>query len=186
MWHLLFLLLLIVIVIVVYPWFIRVDVKVNVLKLKAVVHIIFFNKIVFEYKVRIKNGYVYINHKNKQRKEKLSAKNINLIFFLNLINQMYFRQQVITLGLSSNFGYIFDANITAVGCGYIDVVTKCVFSKIKNNKKSAHIFVDVEPKYNEDICNVKVINESRMSIFDAIYSVIIAWIYTKDRPKKEF
>ncbi|MCQ2564948.1 MAG: hypothetical protein MJ152_03745, partial [Clostridia bacterium] len=98
MWRLLFLLMLVVILIVVYPWFVRVDVKVNVLKLKAVVHLIFLNKIVVEYKVRIKNGYVYINHKNKQRKEKLSAKNVNIIFFLNLIKEMYFRQQLLTLG----------------------------------------------------------------------------------------
>ncbi|MCQ2555822.1 MAG: hypothetical protein MJ149_00625 [Clostridia bacterium] len=184
MWRLLFLLMLVVILIVVYPWFVRVDVKVNVLKLKAVVHLIFLNKIVVEYKVRIKNGYVYINHKNKQRKEKLSAKNVNIIFFLNLIKEMYFRQQLLTLGLTSNFGYIFDANVTAVGCGYIDVVSKCVFSKIKNNKKSAHIFVLVEPKYNEDICNLKVVNESRMSIFDALYAIVIAWVSTKVKQAK--
>ena len=53
----------------------------------------------------------------------------------------------------------------------IDVLSKCVLSKVKNNKKSAHIFVEVNPKYNEDIFNIRLIYEMRMSAVDIIYTL---------------
>ena len=68
--------------------------------------------------------------------------------------------------------------ITATTCGFIDVVSKCVLSKVKNNKKSANIFVEVNPKYNEDIFNFKLNYEMRMSVVDIIYTLVYTFVAT--------
>lgn len=159
----------------IYPFLIKFDVRFNILKLKGIIKITLFNKINFEFKIRIKNGFIYINHKNKNKKEKLSNKNINILFFYHLFKQLYFREQYLELSVKSNFGYANDSCVTAVSAGSIDVFSKCILSKIKNNKKLSHIFINVEPKYNEDIFNLRVINVVRISILDIIYT----FIYTK-------
>lgn len=161
----------------VYPFLVQVDVNFNVLKLKGIVKIKLFGKFKFEIKIRIKNGYVYINIFNKERREKITEKNLNIMFILNLIKQFYFRQQLIKLGIRSKFGYKLDSCVTAVGSGYIDVLSKCVFAKIKNNKKKSHIFTEVEPNYNDDIFNFKLEYAFRISMFDIIYSLICSLFY---------
>lgn len=179
MWRLIFLFVLIMFVAIInYPFLLRMEIKFNVLKFKGVFCLILFNKIKITIKFRIKNGYVYIYYKNKERKEKLSNQNVNVILFTQLIKQSYFRQQLLTLGLSSNFGYCLDSCVTATTSGFIDVISKCVLAKIKNNKKSAHIFVDVEPKYNEDIFNFRSVVACRVSLLDMIYTFVYAKIYT--------
>ena len=140
-----------------------------------------FNKIKLDFKFRIKHGYIYIYFKNKEIKEKISDKNINIIFVLNLIKQIYFRHQLLNCNLISNFGFILDSRVTATICGYIDVISKCVLAKVKNNKKLAHIFVDVKPRYNEDIFNFRVVYEMRMSVVDIFYTLIFTSIKTMIR-----
>ena len=163
----------------VYPFLIKFEVKLNVLRLKGVLILKFFNKLKFEIKFRIKHGYIYLYFNNKERKEQLSNKNINVRFVINLINQMYFRQQWLNFDFKSNFGYVLDSCVTANACGYIDVISKAMLSKIKNHKKSAHIFTQVEAKYNEDIFNLRIVNEIRMSLADVLFSFIYAVIYTR-------
>jgi hypothetical protein len=67
--------------------------------------------------------------------------------------------------------------ITANICGYLDVLSKSFLGKLKNNKKSAHIFVDVNPKYNEDVFNVRLNTATRISVFDLIYSFFYTVFY---------
>jgi len=86
MWRLIFLFLTIInIWQIAYPFLIKFDIKFNILKLKGIVKFTLFNKINFEFKIRIKNGYIYINTKKKEKNEKITNKNINIIFFINLI-----------------------------------------------------------------------------------------------------
>ena len=190
MWHLLFLFSTIMnILSFIYPFLVKFDVRFNILKLKGVVRIVLFNKINIEFKIRIKNGYIYINHKAKNRKEKISKKNVNVVFFLTLINQMYFREQFLTLDVISNFGYKNDACTTAVTCGYIDTLSKSILAKLKNNKKNSHIFVSVEPQYNQDIFNVRLTNTIRVSIVDIAYALIytrlVMWRYYEKNGKSK-
>lgn len=163
----------------IYPFLIKFEIKCNILRLKGGISIKFFNKIKLDFKFRVKNGYIYIYFNNKERKEKISNKNINIRFILNLVNQLYFRQQWLDFKVISNFGYNLDSCTTATTCGLIDVSSKAILSKIKNNKKSAHIFVDINPKYNEDIFNIRIENNVRMSVIDIIYALIIAILRTK-------
>ena len=162
----------------IYPFLIKFEIKLNALKLKGGISLKFFNKIKLEFKFRIKNGYIYIYFKNKEIKEKLDNKNINIVFILNLTKQLYFRHQLLNLNITSNFGFVLDSMVTATTCGLIDVMSKCVLGKVKNNKKSAHIFVEVNPKYNEDIFNFKLNYEMRMSVVDVIYTFAYALIAT--------
>ena len=108
-------------------------------------------------------------------------------FILQIIKQTYFRQQLVSLNLISNFGYCLNSCATAVTSGAIQVVGTSILSKIKNNKKSAHIFLEVNPKYNEDIFNFKVNTSVRMSGFDTAF----AFVYTiiniiKEKLNKKF
>ena len=170
----------------IYPFLIQFEIRCNILRLKGTVFVKFFNKIKLEIKFRIKNGYIYIYHKNKERKEKISNKNINIVFILNLVKQVYFRHQLLESSIISNFGYVHNSMLTANISGYVDVLSKCIMSKLKNNKKSAHIFITVNPKYNEDIFNIKFVYIMRMSAVDIIYtlaSTIIKTIACKLRLK---
>ena len=163
------------------------EVKINVLRLKGVITLkVFFFKINIKY--RIKNGYIYLYfNNNKEKKERISNKNLNLKLIFELIKQSYFRQQIENLKITSNFGFVLNSCTTAVGCGYIQVLTKCFLGRVKNNKKSAHIFVEVNPKYNEDIFNFKVQTSMRMSGFDAIYAFIYAIVnFIKIKLNKKF
>ncbi len=178
MWYLFFLFVLMIILwIILFPFLIKFDIRFNILRLKGSFTIKILNKFVLDYKIRIKHGYVYINHKNKERKEKISDKNINVIFILNLIKQLYFREQFVGIEIYSNFGYMYNAMITAVVSGGVEALTKSILGKIKNNKKSTHILIDIEPKYNEDILNIRIINEVRLSVFDIIYAFILTKFY---------
>ncbi len=173
MWYLIFLFSTIMnILTIIYPFLISFDVRFNILRLKGSVTIKIFNKIKFEFKIRIKNGYIYINHKNKLRKEKISKTNFNFMFLITLLNQLYFREQFLSFYFKTNFGFVLDSNVTAVVCGYIDVIGKSLLAKLKNNKKSSHIFIDIEPQYNQDIFNARLENTIRMSIFDILYSLV--------------
>ncbi len=181
--------LLIVLMLIVYPFLISFEVKFNLLRLKGVLTLVLFGKLKLQYKLRIKNGYVYIYHNRKEKRYKLTDQDFNVVFFLNLIRQLYFRHQLLGFDLASNFGYMNDACVSAVGAGYIDILSKCVLSKVKNNKKSAHIFLNVEPKYNQDICSVKVKSSVRMSLWDLLfslaYTLINSWrYYEKNRNSK--
>ena len=162
----------------IYPFLMKMDVRLNILRLKGIIQFTIFNKFKFEFKFRIKNGYIYIYHKRKERKEKLTSQNINVVFIKNVINQFYYRQQLLNMDVSSNFGYNLDSCVTATTCGFIDVFSKSLLCKIKNNKKKAHIFTKVEPKYNEDICNLRIVYEIRMSVFDIIYSLVFSVVNT--------
>ena len=179
MWHLIFSFLTFLnIWQFVYPFLIRVEIKLNALKLKGGLSVKFFNKIKFEFKFRVKNGYIYIYFNNKERKEKIDKKNINILFISNLIKQLYFRHQLLNCNLISNFGFMLDSMVTATTCGVIDVVSKGLLSKVKNNKKTANIFVEVNPKYNEDIFNFRFVYEMRMSVVDIIYTLVSTIIKT--------
>ena len=75
MWNLIFLFINIInLFSLIYPFLVKIDVKFNIIRLKGAVIITLFNKIKLEYKVRIKHGYVYINHKAKSAKKKLAIK----------------------------------------------------------------------------------------------------------------
>lgn len=179
MWRLIFLFSTILnILTIIYPFLIKLDIRLNVLKLKGNINILIFNKIKFNFKFRVKNGYIYLYFKKKEKKLKISRKNINFVFLINFLKHVNFRQQLLNFNFKSNFGYNLDSCVTATTCGAIDVFMKSILSKVKNNKKSAHIFVDVEPKYNQDIFNVRIIGEIRISIFDIIYAFIFTLIYT--------
>ena len=106
------------------------------------------------------------------------AKNINIVFIINLIKSIYFRHQLLNCNLTSNFGFVLNSMVTATACGLIDVISKGILSKVQNNKKSAHIFVEVNPKYNEDIFNLRFNYEMRMSVVDIIFSFVVCVIRT--------
>jgi len=189
MWHIIFLFSIITnIMSVIYPFLIKFDLRLNVLRLKGSVKITIFNKFSFQIKFRIKNGYIYIYFNKKERKEQLTNKNINLVFMGNIIGQFYYRQQVLNVNFNSNFGYNLDSCVTATGSGYIDVLSKGFLSKIKNNKKSSNIFIFNQPKYNEDICNMRLVYEIRMSVVDMIYAFVYAikntWSEYENRKNK--
>lgn len=179
MGYLIFLfIILIVLMLIVYPFLISVEIKFNLLRLKGVFTLVLFGKFKLQYKLRVKNGYLYIFHKRKEKRYKITDKDFNVVFFLNLVKQLYFRHQLMVFDMFASFGYMNDACTSAVGAGYFDVLGKMFLSKVQNNKKSAHIFVNVEPKYNQDICSVRIKSAVRMSVFDIVFSLIYTLIYS--------
>lgn len=176
--HLIFFVLFSLFILLVMPYFISFNIKFNILKLKGKVIFRILKIFKIELNIRIKNGYVYINRKNKIQKEKISNKNIKLRFLLRFMNELYFREQLLKLNFYSNFGYINDSCVTAVGSGYIDVIAKSIIAKIKNNKKYLNILIDVKPKYNEDILNMRLNYDINISPLEMLMSLLYAAYYT--------
>jgi len=166
--------LLILIFLLIIPIPIKFKLIFNVLRLSGAVHLKVFRFINFQVRVRFRGEYVYITTNHKTRREKLSSKNFNVALVVQLIKNIYFRLILNTLNFVSNVGYYNDAMITALSSGVVDIVSKCLYSKILHNKKSAHIFISNEAKYNQDCLNIKVEGNIRISLFDILYSTINA------------
>ena len=164
--------LLIIIFLLIIPIPIKVDVKFNILRLSGNVEIALFKFIKNKLHVRFRGQYIYVTTNNKTRREKLTSKNFNVAFVFQMIRQLYFRLILNSLIFVSEGGYYNDAMITAIGSGVIDIVSKCIYSRILHNKKSAHIFIQNEAKYNQDCLNFKIEARINISIFEVLYSII--------------
>ena len=168
-WRIIFL---IIIFLLIVPIPIKFKIEFNVLRLSGGVEIRILKFIQFKLRVRFRGAYVYITNKGRTRREKLTSKNFNIAFIIQLIRQIYFRLILNSLKFTSEVGYYNDAMITALGSGVADIVSKCAYAKILHNKKSAHIFISNEAKYNQDCLKVKIGAEIKMSIFDILYSLV--------------
>ncbi len=164
--------LLIIIFLLIIPISIKVKLSFNILRLSGSVSITLFNIINFKLRVSFRGQYVYITRKNKTRREKLSSQNFNIALVIQLIRQLYFRTIINQLNFVSQSGYYNDAMITALESSIIDILSKSLYARILHNKKSAHIFIQNEAKYNQDCLNIKIETRVNISLFDIIYSVI--------------
>ncbi len=165
-------LLIFIILLLIIPIPIKFKVLFNILRLSGEIQINIFKFINYKIKVKFRGQYVYITKNNKTYREKLSAKNFNIAFVVQTVRQLYFRLILDRLIFVSENGYYNDAMVTAVGTGVVDVITKCIYAKILHNKKSAHILINNEAKYNKDCLNFKIEGKVNISIFDVIYSII--------------
>ena len=95
-----------------------------------------------------------------------------MAFVIQFVRQIYFRLILQTLNFASDVGYYNDAMVTATSSSLIDIASKCLHARILHNKKSAHIFISNETKYNQDCLNLKIGGQINICIFDIIYSII--------------
>ena len=170
-WQLIFL---VVIFLLIISLTIKFKIVFNILRLSGAVEIVLFKIIRFKLNVRFRGPYVYIAINNKTRREKLSSKNFNIAFVVQLSRQIYFRTHLEQLKFNGDIGYYNNAMVTAMASSIIDIVGKCLGARILHNKKSAHIFVSNETKYNQDSLNLRLEGKINISIFDIIYSLINA------------
>lgn len=184
----LFVLILVVVIIVPIP--IKVSVSFNILKLSGEVSIKLIKFLGYKIRVRFRGKYIYITHKSKTRREKFTNKNFNLALLMEVIKNVYLRLVLTKIYFASQTGYYNNAMVTAITSSLIDIVSKDVCCRILNNKKSAHIFVGNEPKYNEDCFSVKIEGDVKISIFDFLYSFINSLLSLKgvryERSKAEY
>lgn len=169
MWQIIFL---IIIFLLIIPIPIKIKVDFNILNLSGGAELRILKFLSFKMRLRFRGSYVYITSKGKTRREKLTSKNFNIMFVIQLFRQIYFRLILNSLKFSGEVGYYNDAMITALGESLVDIVAKCVYAKILHNKKSAHIFILNEAKYNQDCLRMKIEAEIKVTIFDLIYSFI--------------
>lgn len=164
--------LLIIIFLLIIPIPVKFKLIFNILRLSGELQINIIKFINYKVRVRFRGAYIYITSNKKTRREKFTSKNFNIAFVIQLIRQLYFRVVLQSLNFISDVGYYNDAMVTAVGSGLLDIISKCVYAKILHNKKSAHIFILNEAKYNRDCLNVKIEGQIKISLFDVIYSLI--------------
>ena len=179
-----------IIFLIIFPIIIKFKIVFNILRFSGEIHIRILKIINFKIKVKLRGGYVYITQNGRTRREKLTSKNYNIAFVLKFINEIYFRTQLAFLKFNSELGYYNDAMVTALGSSVIDVVSKCIYSRILHNKKSAHIFVLNEAKYNQDCLRAELEGQVSISLFDVIYSFISSVLSLKgdkyERTKAEY
>ena len=138
--------LLIIIFLLIIPIPIKFKVVFNILRLSGAVEVAILKFINFKIRVRFRGAYVYITQNNKTRREKLTAKNFNIVFVVQIIRQLYFRTILRDLKFVGDVGYYNDAMVTAMASSAIDIVAKCLSARILHNKKSAHIFITNDTK----------------------------------------
>lgn len=184
----LFILILITLIIIPVP--IKIRLKFNLLKLSGEVSIKWLKIFGYKIRVRFRGKYIYITHKSKTRREKFTSKNFNVAFVMQLIKNIYFRLVLTKIYFASQTGYYNNAMTTAISSSLIDIVSKDMCCRILDNKKSAHIFVGNEPRYNEDCLNVKVEGDIKISVFDVLYSLVNSLLSLKgekyERNKAEY
>ena len=177
--------LLIIVFLLIIPIPIKIKLGFNVLRLSGAVNIKILKFIKYNVRVRFRGAYVYVTSKKQTRREKLTSTNYNVAYIMQLMRQLYFRVVLNSLIFVSEEGYYNNAMITAIGSGMIDIITKCLKGRILHNKKSAHIFIQNQPKYNQDCLNLKFECEVKISLFDVIYSIINSlWSIKGDKYEK--
>lgn len=175
-WYLFFIILAVFLFV---PINVRTSFKINVLKMAGEVCIKILGITFLKLKVKIKHNFVYITKKGITYKEKLTPSNINIVFLMNFISQMYFRIKLNMLSEEGECGVKENAFTTSMLCVTIDMLFKGVFAKIKNNKKASHIFLNNGAKYNEDCLNFKFELDFNVNIIDILYTLILSKIRSK-------
>lgn len=166
--------LLIIIFLLIIPIPIKFTALFKILRLSGEIEFRVLKIFKFGLRVKFRGSYVYITNHKGTRREKLTNKNYNIAYLIQLIRQIYFRTELNQITIESNIGYYNDALYTAIGSSAFDIVSKCLLARILHNKKSAHIFVKNNTKYNQDCLNIKTNVEFKISMFDIIYSLVNA------------
>lgn len=167
--------ILIIIFLVIIPIPLKLELNFNILRLSGRVLVKAFKIFNLKVSVRFRGKYVYITSNNgRTKREKLSSKNYNVALVVEMVKQLYFRIVVAKIIFSSNIGYYNNSCVTAISSVSLDVLSKSVLSKIQHNKKSAHIFISNNAKYNQDCCNAKLEVDSKICLFDIGCSILWA------------
>lgn len=171
--------ILLILFLLIVPIPIGVELQFQVLKLSGEIKISVLKIFKIRRRVKFRGQYVYITNKKGTRREKLTSKNYNVAFILQFVRQTYFRILLRSLSFSSSIGYFNNSMVTALATSQVDIISKSLLAKIAHNKKSSHIFVNNEAKYNQDCFNVKLQSKISISIFDMIYTLINTLISLK-------
>lgn len=175
-WYLFFVIL---IIIITFPIKTKVVVKANILNLSSQLFISVLGIKILKLRVKFKGNYVYITKGKYTYKEKLTASNIDVVFLINFVKLLYFRLHLIELIEESEIGYSNNALTTSLGVASVDIIVKGILARVKNNKKSSHIFIDNYAKYNEDCLNFKLEASICINILDIFYSFVSSKIKSK-------
>jgi len=175
-WYLFFVLLILVLT---FPIKTKVVFKSNILNLSSQIFISILGIKILKLKIKFKGNYVYITKGKYTYKEKLTPSNIDVVFVINFVKLLYFRLHLLELTEESEIGYSNNAMATSLGVASIDIICKGILARIKNNKKSSHIFIDNYAKYNEDCLNFKLEASICINILDIFYSFVASKIKSK-------
>ena len=157
----------------------KIVAKSNILNLSSQLSIEVFKLKILKLKIKFRGNYVYVTKGKYTYKEKLTPSNINVVFAINFIKLIYFRLQLLELIEESEIGYMNNALGTSLMVAGTDIITKGILSRIKNNKKSSHIFIDNYAKYDQDCLNFKLEISSCINLLDVIYSFVSSKIKSK-------
>ena len=175
-WYLFFMLFVLVLSL---PIKFKTIINFNLLKQFTEVNIKIFRLNIVKFRVKIKNNYIYLTKKAITYKQKFSTKNIEVVFVLKLIQELYYRIQLQEFEEIGEFGISDNAVATALFASSFDICLKGILTKIKNNKKFSHILITNNPKYNDDCVSIKLNSEVRINIFDIIYSFVSSKLKSK-------
>lgn len=169
-WYLIFVA---IIFLLIFPIRTKTFVDFDILKLKGRMYVkIFFIKVA-TVKLKIRKGYIYIYKGKKVYKEQLSMSNPDIKKAGNILQSLYYRIELESLTLKSEFGYVNDAMKTALITSGFDIIVKCFLAKVKNNKKLAHIFIENKPNYDYDKMYMTLSVKVRTCVADILYALMI-------------
>ena len=171
-------------ILLIIPFFCKVHLSYDILNNLGVLSVyVFFIKIIV-LKIKLKGkDIILISEKNKKQIEtKISKKQMR---FLEQLNAQL-KQKIIVRKISaySRIG-TGDAMSSALISGLFTSVVSSLFAYIKNTKKSAKLMVKTEPDYNGNSLIFSFYLSFMITIFDIIYSLIMALTIIKRSEKYE-
>lgn len=144
---------------------------------------ILFIKII-AYKITFKNGQVVIYTSKNKKEIELRVSDKQLRFLKQLSVQLKEKVILKSVVFFSRIG-LNDAFKTALGTGLFNSVVSGIMGYIKNTKKSAKMQIVNNPLYNGQSLTITVKVHCFVTIFDAIYSLIMSFVIIKRSEKYE-
>jgi len=163
------------------PIVVSLRLEFNMLALKGILKVRIFKFKIIDISVRVKHGNIYFTTKKHTIKLKITKQNFPVLFLFESSKLIFFRTNMQSLGASNEIGYLNSAFTNAILVATVDLITKSFFAKIKNHKKSTHIFVETTAQYQKDIFKSILSTKFCISLFDLIYSLLNAVLNLKGR-----
>ena len=170
------------ILILVSPLFLKLNVAFNVLNQTGSLSIMINKFRVLYYKIIIKDKKIILENDKGVEVQEFGEDDPELLFVEELIKQLKDKIKLKDLLVFYNIGLL-DAFTSAMVAGYINLILTIIFCGIKSEKPTANLNIYDTVSYNREIAEVMVLLKISISIFDILYSMLLALILSKKRAK---
>ena len=128
-----------------------------------------------QFSVQFKKDGIVIRTGKQVEEVKYAFNDPKLKFVQDFSKEVMEKTKVKLVDIYSNVG-AGDAQGSALLSSSVNVLWKILMAKIKNTKPTCTVDITNQTFFNDKVFNVSVFSKVSLSIFDALYSLIFAWL----------